>query len=180
MSTATMGYHEPYSFVAQLVTREPQRDPDLMLLSKLDTGVTYFGRIRVWCGSTVWDQTSEFTFTLEPDEPEPTIGHFANLDWIADDENTGWSTFFIITNTGLTTAQVDVFFYYAFTGGLNIIGHHEIASRACAIVDTNADESLWNRYLNALVRSTEPFSVLVYSIHESGMSFQYRVDSVKK
>lgn len=99
-----------------------------------------------------------------------------DIDWIADDEGLGWSTFFIITNLGDVTATFDLDTYYSFTGGFNAHEKYLIAPRACTAIDTNAVPALQNRFLNALVTSPQPFAVLVYCLHESGLSFQYRVE----
>lgn len=111
LSTATMGYHEPYSFVAQLVTREPQRDLDLMLLSKLDTGVTYFGRIRVWCGSTVWDQTSEFEWVFAEDAPVVPTEWVASVPWAVC--NDLWQTSIALHNPTDQPVTATLAFYSA-------------------------------------------------------------------
>jgi len=114
LSTAPMGFHEPYAFVAQLVTREPERDLDLMLLSKLETGVQYYGRIRVWVGEMIWDQTSEFTFVLENDAPPKVYRAVVPLV----SQNFGWETALQFTNAGDESAQVKLTFWCEpFIGG---------------------------------------------------------------
>lgn len=121
--------------------------------------------------------SNEFAWDFGGDDPVAPADFTADLDWVVDDVGMGWSTFIVITNAGAAAAEFTLDSYYAGTGGANAALTRELPPRAAWIIDTNTSAELQNRYLNARIRSAQPFTALVYCYRlDTADTFQYRVE----
>lgn len=122
--------------------------------------------------------SNEFTWDFGGGAVEPpAVLHEAFVNWIADDAALGWSTYIVLTNPTDDDAVIEGAYFYAFTGGLNQTKEYALSPRQSVAIDTNSQRFLENAFTSARYTSDRPISVLVLSMHESGLTFQYRVES---
>ena len=94
LSSMTLGVYEPYDAIATLERKIPERDPEFTLLSKMDTGKRWYGRVRIWASGAVVAKTAEFSFVLMGDEPDKFF--HGDIPWATVDDS--WQTSFAFHN----------------------------------------------------------------------------------
>ena len=94
LSSMTLGVYEPYDAIATLERKIPERDPEFTLLGKMDTGKTWYGRVRIWASGAVAAKTAEFTFVLPGEAPDKYF--HGDIPWAAVDD--AWQTSFSLHN----------------------------------------------------------------------------------
>ena len=152
LSSMTMGFHEPYDPIATLERRIPERDPEFSLLGKLQTNVTWYGRICVWANGGIYAQTDEFTFVLS----EPTY-YIDECKWAAS--AFGWTTCLVFFNTSMedTTVYVSL---YSENGYLQDILEYPVDGRQLQTFILNNDYPGFVGYL--VIESATPVSWTVW------------------
>lgn len=114
ISDMRLGNHPPY--IGALTTLSDQNYPDpefrMPRSVKLQEGILYYARAFIWTNYGIFDNTTEFTFTIGT-EQEPIYRKV--IPFVVTNVY-DWNTSFVFTNANADIANINVNFFYQ-TGG---------------------------------------------------------------